>query len=287
VITLNSQLIEVDGATLEVFVGGAAGAPAVCQSHPFVPQTGEGGLVDIAGDACRLVRVNPRGMGRSAPGRAPGDFTLGQQIADLEAVRQRLGVERWTFHGEEGGACLGLLYALQSPRALSGLIHAWMGASGRRIAADERSVLSPNNPAYGGEIQATPIRRHPTISEWPAALAGEWLQLREGLWMLVQGSGPVVMLPFEIERAKQFAEEFVTVFDVRERLDEIAVPTLLVASGLDPVVPLDECVQAHARIRGAELIVLEASGHGERSLAGHDPATYRAGLRRFLGAAGA
>jgi pimeloyl-ACP methyl ester carboxylesterase len=90
------------------------------------------------------------------------------------------------------------------------------------------------------------------------------------------------MLPFEIERAKPFAEEFVSSFDVGPRLGEIRVPTLVVASGRDPIVPREECERVAAGLPHSRLIVLEASGHGVPNLEPADAETYRAALRRFL-----
>jgi pimeloyl-ACP methyl ester carboxylesterase len=98
-----------------------------------------GGLLEAASDRFRFVHVNARGTGNSSAGQSPREYTLAQHVADLETVRQLLGIERWVFHAETGSGCTSLLYALQAPGALSGLIVGWMGASGRRIAADERS----------------------------------------------------------------------------------------------------------------------------------------------------
>jgi pimeloyl-ACP methyl ester carboxylesterase len=280
-VALERRLIAVEGATLEVFVGGAGG-PTVCQSHPFVALPPDGGLVDAVGDLCRLVRVNPRGTGGSSAAQAPRECTLGQHVADLEAVRQRLGVERWAFLGQEGGACTSPLYALQAPHALSGLVIAWMGPSGPRIAADARSLLSPHHPSYEQDVRTAPRRRHPAVLDPAAAPRGEWAQLREGLWMFTRDGRPVVMLPFEIERAKPFLEEFVSDFDVEPRLGEIRVPTLVVASGRDPIVPREECERVAAGLPHARLVVLEASGHGVPNLDRADAEAYRAALRRFL-----
>src|SRR5262249_6297272 len=145
-----------------VFVGGAGG-PTACNSHPFSAQSTAGPLVDALAESCQLVLVNPRGVGGSSPGREPADYTFRRHVDDLEAVRRRLGVDRWVFFGGSGGGCIGLLYALWAPRALSGLIARWIGPSGRRIAADARSNLSPCSPERQRALLAAPLSRHPTI----------------------------------------------------------------------------------------------------------------------------
>jgi pimeloyl-ACP methyl ester carboxylesterase len=280
-VSLSQRMVEVDGATLEVFVGDAEG-PAVCQSHPFVALPPAGGLLEAASDRFRFVHVNARGTGNSSAGQSPREYTLAQHVADLETVRQLLGIERWTFHGETGSGCTSLLYALRAPDALSGLVVGWMGASGRRIVADARSVLSPRHPAYGDALEATPLQRHAAILDVFTGTPAEWLQLREGLWVLRVGGQPVMMVPFEIERAKLFAEEFVSSFEVQERLDDIRMPTLVAASLRDPVVPLDECERVHAGLHNSQLVTLESAGHGEANLEPPAAKDYRAALQAFL-----
>jgi pimeloyl-ACP methyl ester carboxylesterase len=124
--------------------------------------------------------------------------------------------------------------------------------------------------------------RHAAILDFFTPTPAEWLQLREGLWVLEVGGQPVMMVPFEIERAKLFAEEFVSSFEMEERLDEIRMPTLVAASVRDPVVPLDECERVHAGLPNSQLVTLESAGHGEASLEPPAAKEYRAVLQGFL-----
>src|SRR5262249_53375506 len=95
-VRVGQKLIDGGGGTLEVFVGGAGG-PTACNSHPFSAQSTAGPLVDALAESCQLVLVNPRGVGGSSPGREPADYTFRRHVDDLEAVRRRLGVDRWVF----------------------------------------------------------------------------------------------------------------------------------------------------------------------------------------------
>jgi proline iminopeptidase len=279
---LEQQMIEVDGATLEVFVGGA-GALTVGQSHPCVAAQPTGGLAHELSDGFRLVRVNARGMGRSSAGRGPHDYTFRQHLDDLEAVRRHLGVERWVWWGTSGGGAIGVLYALQAPDALAGLIVDKMGPSGRRLGADARSALSAKYPEYQEYVRAAaPLRRRPSFLDPFGPVPAEWLQLREGLWVLTEGGTPAIIATRDDDRAKPCMEEFVSAYDVRDRLGEIRTPTLVVAGGRDPVVPADECRLLHAGIPGAELVVLEQTGHVFSGPDSPDHHAYRAALQRFL-----
>ena len=110
---LERQMIAVDGATLEVFLGGA-GEPVVCHSHAYAPMSADSAWPwdETMG---RLVVVNPRGVGGSSGGPDPRAFTFAQHAEDLEAVRDQLGVERWVLWGESAGAVVALLAALRAP----------------------------------------------------------------------------------------------------------------------------------------------------------------------------
>lgn len=159
---LETQFIDVGGATLEVgFAGG--GEPVICQSHPFGATAPDFDPVNgWESGMGRLVAINARGVGRSS-GREPRDYTFRQHVADLEVVRRHLDVDRWVFWGGSGGGCIALLYALLYPQALDGVIVEYMGASGPRIADDERSLVNPAHPEYQRDLAV--------ISECPRRLS--------------------------------------------------------------------------------------------------------------------
>ena len=84
-------MVDVDGATLEVLVGGGGRSVICVAPHPVGGQLRGGGpLSDIA----RVVKVNPRGLGSSSPVREARELTLDQLAVDMEAVRERLDIGR-------------------------------------------------------------------------------------------------------------------------------------------------------------------------------------------------
>lgn len=71
-------------------------------------------------DRFRVVGMQQRGAGRSVPlaGDAGHDLaanTTQQLIADIEALRKHLGIERWLLNGVSWGATLALAYAQAHP----------------------------------------------------------------------------------------------------------------------------------------------------------------------------
>jgi pimeloyl-ACP methyl ester carboxylesterase len=239
----------------------------------------------------RLVRINPRGLGGSSSARDSRDLTFAHHIDDLEAVRQRLGGERWVFWGAASGSCIGLLYALRYPEALRGLIIAAMGPSGPAIVADARSVLSPrhpeNKPYIASLSRKTSVERRPAILGEldPALASAEWVRLGrddEGEVWGLRRERRVFVVDGRSPRVWAGLEQFATGFDVRARLAEIRVPALIVAGLRDPYIPLSQCELLQAGMPQASLVVLAESGHWEMDRDSADGERFRAAVRHFL-----
>jgi proline iminopeptidase len=72
-------------------------------------------------DRLQLVYFDHRGQGRSA--RGPRDtYTLENNVEDMEALRQYLGLEKIVVIGQSYGGMVALTYAARYPQNLSHLI---------------------------------------------------------------------------------------------------------------------------------------------------------------------
>ena len=72
-------------------------------------------------DTAQLVYVDHRGSGRSAPGD-PQTHTLDNNIDDLDALREHLGLERISLLGSSYGGMVAQGYAIRYPDRLANLI---------------------------------------------------------------------------------------------------------------------------------------------------------------------
>lgn len=75
----------------------------------------------------RIVGLDQRGCGRSTPLASESLDTLDANntqtlIADLEALREHLGIDEWLIHGVSWGCTLALAYALGHPARASSLV---------------------------------------------------------------------------------------------------------------------------------------------------------------------
>jgi proline iminopeptidase len=96
------------------------------QGFPVILCNGGAGCCDylepvakMLDDVTTVVRFEQRGCGRSDP---TGPYDIETCVADLEAIRNYYGVDRWIIGGHSWGADLALLYALEHSSHVAGLI---------------------------------------------------------------------------------------------------------------------------------------------------------------------
>ncbi len=70
----------------------------------------------------RIVLFDQRGAGRSTPTADVTDNTTWHLVADLEQLREHLGIERWALFGGSWGSTLALAYAQTWPARVLGLV---------------------------------------------------------------------------------------------------------------------------------------------------------------------
>jgi proline iminopeptidase len=72
--------------------------------------------------AYRIVLFDQRGCGKSTPHAELTDNTTWHLVADMEAIRQHLGIERWLVLGGSWGSTLALAYAETHPERCSEVV---------------------------------------------------------------------------------------------------------------------------------------------------------------------
>jgi proline iminopeptidase len=72
--------------------------------------------------AWHVILFDQRGCARSRPHASVERNTTWDLIDDIEAIRRRVGVDRWAVFGGSWGAALGLLYAEAHPRRVTALL---------------------------------------------------------------------------------------------------------------------------------------------------------------------
>ncbi|SNX69778.1 prolyl aminopeptidase [Cereibacter ovatus] len=99
-----------DGQPVLVLHGGPGGGCSPSMRRYFDPER------------YRVVLFDQRGCGRSRPHASVEANTTWHLVADIEAIRHKLGIDRWACFGGSWGATLALIYAISHPDRVTHLV---------------------------------------------------------------------------------------------------------------------------------------------------------------------
>ncbi|MFA9431347.1 prolyl aminopeptidase [Egicoccus sp. AB-alg2] len=260
-------------------------------------------------DRCRIVLFDQRGCGRSRPHASEpvGDLsvnTTGHLVADMERLREHLGIDGWLLFGGSWGSTLSLAYAVHHPDRVSAAVlmaittgrHAevdWVASGVGRFfpAARERQLAALPEDERDGDTAAAyaALLADPDPDvHTPAARA--WCDWEDAIIQLGDDTPPDPRYEdprFRLAFARLVTHYFANrlFLDDGELLTGAAglghVPAVLVHGELDLQAPLDNAWQLHRAWPGSELVVIPFGGHGT-GFAGMDEAIVEA-LDRFAG----
>ncbi len=214
-------------------------------------------------DQFTVIMYDHRCNGRSV-GAPVSSMTFEALTADAEALRQKLGFDRWAVAGHSFGGHVALEYALRYPGSLSHLILINTGGEARweqQNAADllARRGYSPKKAElvrrwFNGEL--TPGEYFPMFIRIGAVYhmhLGPWFvrDLVHGAWRTRIRPEPLIFAGRELLKG----------WTVMDRLGEITSPALLVAGRDDGVFPPDCQRELAAGIPNARLHLVDHAGH--------------------------
>lgn len=73
-------------------------------------------------DIYRIIIFDQRGAGKSTPHAELSNNTTQDIVNDLEAIRKHLNIDKWILFGSAWGSMLALIYAIQHPQHVSGMV---------------------------------------------------------------------------------------------------------------------------------------------------------------------
>ncbi|TQV79634.1 prolyl aminopeptidase [Denitrobaculum tricleocarpae] len=231
----------------------------------------------------RIVVFDQRGAGRSRPQGELRNNSTQHLIADLEALRTELGIERWVVFGGSWGSTLALAYAQAHPLAVRGLILRgiflgrrseieWFLNGMRMIFPEEWARFSNFLPAEErGDLLANYHRR--LIDPDPAVhlpAARVWSTFEGCCSTLLPNPGK--QTPFgedamALNLARIEAHYFVnSIFlpkdALLDNLDRIrTIPAVIVQGRYDVVCPIVTAYELHQAWPEADYIVVPDAGH--------------------------
>lgn len=233
----------------------------------------------------RIVLFDQRGCGRSTPHACLEGNTTWDLIADMERLREHLGIERWLLFGGSWGAALALAYAQTHPTRVTALVLRGIFTLRQRelqwFYQDGASLLFPD--AFEEFVAVIPPpERGDLISAFHRRLTGDdpVEQLKAARAWSVWEAKTSHLLPEETQITAFGEEAFALAFARIEahyfvnrgffatddallagvgRIQHL--PCVIVQGRYDVVCPMETAWALHRRWPGSTLVVVPDAGH--------------------------
>lgn len=240
----------------------------------------------------RIVLFDQRGAGRSRPIGALAGNTTQALVADIESLREHLGIERWLLLGGSWGSTLALAYAQTHVERCLGLILRgiflgepgevdwFMHGMGRIFPEARRDFLAPIPEAERDDLLAAYYRRlidsDPAVHR-PAALAWSHYESRCSALLPDLDASAVTLPEAALCLARIEAHYFVNDCFLRPKqlIDDCDVlqdmPIEIVQGRYDVVCPVESADRLAQALPRARYTIVPDAGH-----AASEPGTRRA-----------
>ncbi|RJQ79239.1 prolyl aminopeptidase [Pseudonocardiaceae bacterium YIM PH 21723] len=240
--------------------------------------------------AYRIVLLDQRGCGRSLPHVKDPEAdwsvnTTWHLVADLELLREHLGIERWQVFGGSWGSTLGLAYAETHPERVTELVlrGVWLVDSQDYHWAFGGPLANLFPEEWERFMEPMPVgERHDPLAAYHRLLnspdheikmraARAWTRWEMShVWLLPK---PEVLAKQEADDAFILAHTGLEVHYLRhhcwlaedqliDNADRLAgIPMTIVHGRYDVVCPVRSAVRLHERLPGSTLVIVPDAGH--------------------------
>lgn len=231
-----------------------------------------------------IVLFDQRGCGRSTPHAELTNNTTWHLVADIERLRERLGIERWVVFGGSWGSTLALVYAETHPERVLGLIlrgiflcrpqdMQWFYQQGaNRLFPDAwEHYVEPIPEAERDDLLRAYYRRLIGTDEVERLRVAKAWSVWEGSTLTLERNPAVIEHFAEAHLALSLAriEAHYFVNDTFLAPDQILrdasrlkdIPGVIVHGRYDVICPLDGAWALHKAWPTAELRIIPTAGH--------------------------
>ncbi|MCF2152086.1 alpha/beta hydrolase [Desmonostoc muscorum LEGE 12446] len=252
---------DVEGSALVVDGASICSKPVAFLIHggPGADHTSFKPTFSTLSQKLQLVYFDHRGQGRSARG-SKETYTLDNNVEDMEALRQHLGLEKIVVIGSSYGGMVALTYAVRYPQNVSHLIVIATAAHSGFLERAKEILASK-----GTEEQKVSVQRL-----WDGNFENEE-QLRQYFQVL----GPMYSLRYDpiksgiawsrnilsIDAINVAFGGFLRTYNILDQLHKITAPTLVIAGRYDWICAPEFSEEIAQAIPNADLRIFENSSH--------------------------
>jgi proline iminopeptidase len=258
------RLVDVGDTSLHVVERGSGHPLLLLHGGPGLDHHEFADYLDPLADDHRLILVDQRAQGRSAPAD-PATWTLRQMASDVVALARALGLSRYAVLGHSFGAFVALQWVVDFPEERGAAIIS-SGLPHSRYLERIGEALLAFEPAALRERVASSWAREADVetSEQVAALLHDQMPfhfadpLDPRIAEFERRSAGAVHSP---DVLRHFAMAGYGGIDVEDRLGAVRCPVLVLAGRHDRVCVVDGATAIAEGIPGARLVIFEDSAH--------------------------
>jgi len=245
---------------------GQGEAVLLLMGGPGISGEGLEPVAQIIAKRGRAILPDQRGSGSSIPDD-PKAITLDATLADLEALRKDLGLEKWTVWGCSWGGMLALDYASKFPSSIKGLILVGSGgpswAFARAFSDNMRARMSVD------DLNAQAYWSKPDVyAKDPARADFELIRaiLPSQFYDRAKAQEAIATFkPVKESSNPDFGDYVRTAFEEGapariEALKKLAIPALILHGRQDPT-PESIALENQRLLKGSRLVWLDRCGH--------------------------
>jgi proline iminopeptidase len=233
----------------------------------------------------RIVLFDQRGCGRSTPFASLEENTTWHLVADMEKLREHLGIEKWQVFGGSWGSTLALAYAEEHPERVTELVLRgiflvrkkeidWFYQGGASFLFPDawEQYLAPIPKEERGDLLAAYRKRLTSDDAEVRTQAAK-------AWSVWEGSTSTLLTDLELVK-KTGADSFALAFarienhyfvhgcwfspesQLLDRVERIRkIPAVIVQGRYDVVCPVESAWELHRAWPEAELKIVADAGH--------------------------
>ncbi len=233
----------------------------------------------------RIILFDQRGCGRSTPHGCLEHNNTQALMADIELIREKLGVESWLLFGGSWGSTLALVYAQAHPQRVRGMILRgiflcrqqeldWFYKEGgcsrifpdfwmdllKPVAEDQRhDLIAAYDSLLSGDNE---LLRMGAAKAW-SAWEGRCATLRPNPDVVEHFTSPHTALSLALIEVHFFKHKaFLEHNQILRDMDRIQhIPGIIVHGRYDMICPLDNALELHHAWNHSELHIIRDAGH--------------------------
>jgi len=232
----------------------------------------------------RIILFDQRGCGRSEPHGALENNTTQNLVDDMEAIRERLKIDRWLLFGGSWGSTLSLVYAQKHPERVMGMILRgiflcrdrdlkWFYQEGASHVfpdfwkeflapideTDHNDLIKAYHQLLIGEDELARMNAAKHWAEWEGACS----TLKPCKSVFSRLTNPHTAMSLARIETHYFTQKaFLEPNQIMNHMDKIKhIPGIIVHGRYDMICPLDNAFTLQQAWEGSELHVVRDAGH--------------------------